>query len=191
MGATGDMMTFIRRTVLSIVIIAIPAFAAAESIYTSVKSDNCQDIKPPLDKLFESRGLDAEECNAPGGWRLFVASTDPRSWIELSYGKLLWSTAQPVVYDKKYRFGNFPNIDSDSGKVEWRLSQSKEPYALIFRVHAINDTSDKNLTRLFVIRITNNIPYFCGTAKTNAEARKLADSTQGCTQKLEQLLLPE
>lgn len=122
------------------------------------------------------------ECPAPKGWRLFKEydQEEIRSWIRLSYKDTIWTTINQVWGDEKYEFGHFPNVDSQS--VEWRVRKTGEPNALIFRVNAQEPIKSSDIiTRLFVISLTNNVPRFCGMAKTNEEARKIAEESTPCT----------
>src|SRR3989339_811011 len=162
------------------------------SVYTSVKPTDCHVPPPPLVTAYEARGLAVRECQAPKGWRLFVVSTDECSWLELSRDGLLWSTEEQVVY--RNNFGNFPNLGAD--KVEWCLSASGSPIALIFRISAQsptppdNATVIKSLSKLFVIRLDDGTPQFCGVVQTNKEARELADRVSPDAHPLSQLRQP-
>jgi hypothetical protein len=148
-----------------------------ESFYTSISPVNCHIPAPPVVNAYEVRGLTVQECPAPKGWRLFIASTDERSWPELSNDAHLWSTEEQVVY--RNDFGNFPNLGADM--VEWRVSASGRPCALIFRISAQapvppdSASITKTLSKLFVIRLADGTPRFCGVVQTNREARELAD----------------
>lgn len=154
-----------------------PEISGAESLYTSIKSGDCQKPSASIAAFYESRGLTAEECKAVEGWRLFVVSSDARSWLELARERTLWSTEDQVVH--RNEFGNFPNIGSE--KVEWRMTKTHSPASLIFRITAQDPANvDKNLSRLFVVGIKNNIPLLCGVVRTNKEARALAEDTSSC-----------
>lgn len=154
-----------------------PEISGAESLYTSIKSGDCQKPSASIAAFYESRGLTAEECKAVEGWRLFVVSSDARSWLELARERTLWSTEEQVVH--RNEFGNFPNIGSE--KVEWRMTKTHSPASLIFRITAQDPANvDKNLSRLFVVGIKNNIPLLCGVVRTNKEARALAEDTSSC-----------
>jgi hypothetical protein len=107
-----------------------------------------------------------------------------RSWIRLSHGNSIWTTVDQVWGDEKYEFGHFPNVDSS--QVEWRLTESGVANALIFRVNAQDpENSSSNLTRLFIISLTNNTPCFIGMVNTNEEAREMADKATICTSALD------
>lgn len=165
-----------------------PANSSDESLYTSVKEGDCRKLTTATAQFFESRGLSAEECDAPKGWRLFVVSSEERSWLELARDASLWSTEEQVVH--KNAFGHFPNIGAE--KVEWRLTSTRTPAALIFRIGAQNPQNiDKTLTRLFVLALKDSAPYFCGVAKTNEDARSMAENTVACSIPLPQLQLPK
>ncbi len=165
-----------------------PAMSGAESLYTSIKSGDCHKPSVSMVAFYESRGLTAEECKAAEGWRLFVVSSDARSWLELARDRTLWSSEEQVV--NRNEFGNFPNIGSE--KVEWQMTKANSPASLIFRIAAQDPAhTDKNLSRLFVIGIRNNTPHFCGVAKTNKEARALAEGTSPCSVDLQVKELPK
>ncbi|RII29601.1 MAG: nuclear transport factor 2 family protein [Geobacter sp.] len=161
------------------------------SVFTSLKNKDCKKIQS--DSMISALGSDAVvECPAPNGWRLFVEydHEEARSWIRLSFGGVIWSTLEQVWNDDKYEFGHFPNVNSP--KAEWRISTTGEPSALIFRVNAQNpENSSLRLTRLFVVSLTNHKPRFCGMAKTNEDARELADNATNCTPMLNKITLPK
>lgn len=108
----------------------------------------------------------------------------------MSYDKEIWSTVNQVWGDEKYKFGHFPNINDEHA--EWRISKSGEPKALIFRIYAQDpDKASTKLSRLFVIGLANHIPRFCGIAKTNEEAIKIADDARACVIILQKEYIPE
>lgn len=155
-----------------------PAISGAESLYTSIKSDDCKKPSASIVAFYEARGLTAEECKAPEGWRLFAVSSDARSWLELARDRTLWSSEEQVV--NRNEFGNFPNIGSE--KVEWQMTKTHSPASLIFRIAAQDPANvDKNLSRLFVIGFRDNTPHFCGMVKNNKEARALAEEKSSCS----------
>lgn len=153
-----------------------------KSQYTSIKSADCKKVAAPMAEAFHSRGLEAEECPAPKGWRLFVVSTNERSWLEIAYERSLWTTEEEVVYNNQ--FGHFPNIGAD--RIEWRVTKSGTPVALIFRIAAQDPDKPaigadaRTLSRLFVIGLAEGIPRFCGIAKSNQDARNMADNQATC-----------
>jgi hypothetical protein len=163
-----------------------PANSSEVSVYTSVKSGDCRKPSTAITAFYESRGLTAEECDAVKNWRLFVVSSDERSWLELARDTTLWSCEEQVVHQND--FGHFPNIGAE--KVEWRTTKPNAPTALIFRIAAQDPQhTDKNLTRLFVLGFRDNTPYFCGVAKTNQEARTLAENKDSCSTALQVMQL--
>lgn len=165
-----------------------PAMSGAESLYTSIKAGDCRKPSTSIVAFYESRGLTAEECKAADGWRLFVVSSDERSWLELARDRTLWSSEEQVV--NRNEFGNFPNIGSE--KVEWQMTKTNSPASLIFRITAQDPANiNKNLSRLFVIGIRDNTPHFCGAVKTNKEARALAEGTSSCSIDLQIKELPK
>lgn len=154
-----------------------------QSLYTSIKSTACSKPPAPTIAAYNARGLSAQECPAPKGWRLFAVSSDERSWLEIARDRSLWSTEEEVVY--RNEFGHFPNLGAE--RVEWRMKKPGTPSALIFRISAQDSNRPAsgpgamNLSRLFVISLANGAPRFCGTAKTNEEAKTLADNAKTCT----------
>lgn len=156
-----------------------PVLSSEESLFTSITSEDCHKPSTAISSHYEERGLTAEECPAAKDWRLFVVSSDERSWLELARDDhVLWSAEEQVVY--RNTFGYFPNIGAE--KVEWRMAKTKLPTTLIFRIAAQNpQQTDKNISRLFVIGFRNNTPFFCGVVKTNQEARVLAEQTAACS----------
>lgn len=167
------------------------AAQSLESLYTSIKSTACS--KPPASTVaaYDARGLSAQECPAPKGWRLFAVSSDERSWLEIARDHSLWTTEEEVVY--RNEFGHFPNLGAE--RVEWRMKKPGTPSALIFRISAqdpnrpASGPGATNLSRLFVISLANGAPRFCGTAKTNQEAKAIADNATTCNTALRELPL--
>ncbi len=157
------------------------------SKFTSIKSKDCKKIESH--NMILMFGNDSVfECPAPKDWRLFKEydREEVRSWISLSNGGSVWTTIDQVWGDEKYEFGNFPNIDSS--QVEWRTTEGGEPIALIFRVNAQNpEKSSSNLSRLFVISLSNNNPRMCGMVNTNEEARSMADNETTCITSLKKV----
>lgn len=163
-----------------------PANSGAQSLYTSIKSEDCQKPSASILAFYDSRGLTVEECKGVEDWRLFVVSSDARSWLELARERTLWSSEDQVV--NRNEFGNFPNIGSE--KVEWLMS-NHTPVSLIFRIAAQDpENVKKSLSRLFVIGFKNNTPQFCGVVKANTEARALAEKTSSCSTGLQVKDLP-
>lgn len=87
---------------------ATPAYVCAESIYTSLKEEECHVPSSAISAAYDAEGTTVQECPAPKGWRLFVISSDERSWRDIGRGFSVWSTERAVVHDNS--FGLFPNI---------------------------------------------------------------------------------
>lgn len=150
------------------------------SKFTSIESKNCSKLPKQIDTYFEKHGLYGDECKAPKGWRLFIVVGGDRSWVDIAHSNSLWTTEQEVMYKNDNFFGYFPNITSK--QVEWRINKNGIPSALIFRITAQNpEQVGTNESRLFVVSLKDGIPQFCGTAKTNEEARSIADNTASCS----------
>lgn len=165
------------------------------ALYTSIKAADCTEPSPPLAAAFEARGLSAQECPGANGWRLFVASSDERSWLELARGPSLWSSENEVVY--RNTFGEFPNVGAE--KVEWQLDDQGRPHYLIFRIAAQAPAGSEpaerpsrpsRLSRLFVLRLADEGPSFCGAARGNQEARQLTRDPARCKSALPGKPLP-
>ena len=75
-------------------------------MYTSVKSGDCRKPSKTIAAFYESRGLTAEECDAVKDWRLYLVSSDERSWLELTRDATLWSSEEQVVHQND--FWEFP-----------------------------------------------------------------------------------
>lgn len=152
------------------------------SVYSSTKSGTCAELTGKLTQVYEKRELDAGLCEGVKNWRVLIAVTDPRSWIELEQdNKTLWSLEQVALGPDA--IGNFPNMDAE--KVEWRVDKAGQPQAFIFRQSAQDrDNPDKEISRLYVVSLAGQEPQLCGMAKTNEEAHAMADKPDACTQKL-------
>lgn len=195
-GARWTVKSLCRRFLITVTLCLVGNWTSAdeqslESLYTSIKSTTCS--KPPssIAAAYDARGLSAQECPAPKGWRLFVVSSDERSWLEIARDHSLWSAEEEVVY--RNEFGHFPNLGAE--RVEWRTTKSGVLSALIFRISAqdpnrpASGPGAMNLSRLFVIGLASRTPRFCGTAKTNQEARVIADNATTCVTMLKERAL--
>jgi hypothetical protein len=150
---------------------------------TSILSKDCSKLPKQMSISLEKLGLYGDECPAPSEWRLYVIVGGDRSWVDIAHNESLWTTEQEVVYRKENFFGFFPNITSK--RVEWRINEKGTPSALIFPITAQNpEQPDTNITRFFVISLRDRVPFFCGTARTDDEARVIADKPAACTRVL-------
>lgn len=144
------------------------------NLYTSIDPDRCWSPEKQVVARYEAQGLEVQECKGTKGWKLLIASSDERSWVDLQDGEVIWSTENEVVYNNE--FGYFPNIGSRV--VEWIVTPENEPLSLIFRINAQSAKKGAPLyakvSRLFVISLRHHRPTFCGTASTNEEARSVA-----------------
>ncbi|MFO1434360.1 MAG: hypothetical protein U1F76_30480 [Candidatus Competibacteraceae bacterium] len=160
---------------------SISAFAQS-SDYTSLKINECKKPSKAVVKTYASQGLAVLECPGLGGYRLFLVSSEERSWIDIARGKGRWSSEKDVVY--QHQFGYFPNVAS-SALAEWRRNPAGQPVALIFRIAAQRPEADQNtpgslLSRLVVIRLDSKRPCVLGVVEDNESARTLADSARDC-----------
>ena len=169
--------------IISFLLLATSSLAgdtALSSRYTSIKESDCtKTISKPLSVYFDERGTSAVKCPSLKNWQPYLVSTNERSWIELGYGQSIWTTEGKVVYES---IGDFPNIGAD--KIEWRLTKSGEPTAMIFRITAQDPNNVGHISRLYVISLTEHRPCFCGVAKTNEKARIVADNPDACIEML-------
>ncbi|ACH39786.1 hypothetical protein Gbem_2782 [Citrifermentans bemidjiense Bem] len=181
-----------RRTKLAVVCalltIGVPASLGAESIYTSLKEEDCHNPPLAISAAYDADDLTVQECAAPKGWRLFVVSSEERSWVDISRGSFLWSTERAVVYENS--FGLFPNVGS--AVAEWMVAGDGRLSSLIFRISAqdpnlpVAGGNVRRVSRLLVIDLRDKEPTSCGLAKTNQEARNLAARGRLCREKLPQ-----
>jgi putative component of toxin-antitoxin plasmid stabilization module len=153
-----------------------------KSIYTSTKSKDCKlpaGIYKKMYPINDEYGYGAEECPGYKKFKIFTVYDDARAWLDISDGVNTWTTMDQVI---KGDFGHFPAVRE--GVAEWRVTKSGEAKALIFRVDA-QDTEviGKVHSRLYVVGFDNGVPKYCGKAKTNEEAVKMADKGN-CTVKL-------
>jgi hypothetical protein len=170
-----------------IFVVCVPACAAERtSLYTPLAATACS--APPTEsaRVDTTRDLRVEECPAPAPDRLFVVSSEARSWGDLRRNSLVWSTEQRVVYGQDVlALGHFPNVGG-SDVAEWRLDERGEPVALILRLRLVDAARDAaagaTVSRLLVIGLSTNVACDLGLATGNEEARRLADAPSAtCT----------
>lgn len=160
--------------VAALAVAALATGAHADgSVFTSTEGVKCwspRDVEPG----YRERDLAVQECPGMGGYRLFVVSSDARSWIDLWRADgAFWSSEEVVVYERP--IGHFPNV-AGSNVVEWRRYADGTPYALIFRIRAQDsDATNRKVTRLYVVSLRPSGITLAGRARTNEEARHLAD----------------
>ena len=148
--------------------------AIAEAIETRIDQQGCWAPDPGTVAAYTRRGLGVQECPAPTGYRLFLVSSDARSWVDVQLAEsgTTWSGEHSVVYDSP--IGNFPNVAGDT--VEWRL-QSGRAKALIFKVVAQDRAEpSRPLSALYVVALGSERIWSVGRVATIGEARRLADS---------------
>ena len=180
-----NLLTQINYARLLVVILACSAtnaLAEGHSEYSPLIQEACFASDASVLERYQSQQLWVQECPMRFGYRVFVVSSDSRSWLELEKSGQFWSSEQAIVY--QHAIGQFPNI-ADNAQAEWRLDSSNQPTALIFRVNALNpdvSAQDANakLSRLYVFRLGSQYPCFLGVATDNQTARNLADSGQQC-----------
>lgn len=150
--------------------------------YTSFKHKDCWKPKGYLAGHFDFDDH-SRECPGINGWRLFYVTDSEHSWLEIAKGKRLWSTENEVSGSGVYNFGQMQDL-GNLARLEWRLKHNATPAALIFQVQATDPNSTltklRILYRFYVIGLTKGIPQFCGSFKTKAEARKVADNPASC-----------
>ncbi len=158
-----------------------------ESSYVSLADDNC--FQPPGDTrhLYSNRGLGVVECRMKNmAMRLFVVSSEARSWIDIAVGDKLWSTEDPIVYAPENQFGFFPNVGVTP--VEFVVTRKQVPVGLIFRVTAQDpnqqEQGSSNISRLFVFGFRKEGVCFLGLADNNVAARSFLQTDVICRQLL-------
>lgn len=156
-----------------------------ESSYVSLADDNC--FRPPSNTqhIYTSRGLGVVECRVKNtAIRLFVVSSEERTWIDIGVGEKLWSTEDPIVYTQENQFGYFPNVGATP--VELAVDQKQVPVGLIFRVTAQDPNQQKqgssNISRLFVFGFRKEVVCFLGLADNNIAARSFLKKDAICRQ---------
>lgn len=181
---------------LALVLVALawslPAPARSTILYTSVGLEVCAS-PAQTPSVYARRDLYAQRCpGTPPGWRLYVVSSQARSWLDLWHGDAIWSLENSVVYD--HPIGDFPNIGG-AAVVEWHLDSQGRPLALIFRVTALEsptqgtDVEPRRLSRLYVVRLAPR-PCLLGVVTDNREAREMVAAGDACAKPLAPLLRP-
>lgn len=162
--------------------------SVAGTIYTSTEESQCTAPPKDVQALYNGRGPDVQECKGVNGWRLFLAYTNERSWIDLKHEDQMWTTEEEVIQENA--FGNFPNVSSP---VEWD-TVGGQPSSMIFRVNAQDrgpgGAMRESILRYFVVRLKQGEATFCGLAKTKEKARALAASSK-CDKQLKKLAVPK
>ena len=164
------------------------AYSQSRTEYISLKPDSCKAPDDAFYDYYSSRGLIVSECSTKAKvesmpLRLFIVSTDERSWIDLVIGNTIWSSEEEIVYEKENQFGYFPNVGN--APAELRTSAAGA-LGLIFRVTAQNpnqqlsDSSFSSVSQLFVFSFRNHEICFLGLTRNNATARNLLDSDAAC-----------
>ena len=173
--------------VAAVGVLVSPLVGAGEitSLYTPLGLGACAVPPAEIARSYEGRDLAVEECPAPAPYRLFVVSSDARSWVDLRRNDLDWSSEQRVVYGRDVlALGHFPNV-STSGVAEWRLDEKGIPLALIVRLRLVDPGGDATqgatISRLLVVGLSADSFCDLGLAKSNEEARQLADMAATCT----------
>jgi hypothetical protein len=174
----------------------LPACAAEKtSLYTPLAATDCDPPPPEIARVYAARDLRVEECQAPPPYRLFIVSSDARSWVDLRRNNVIWSTEQRVVYGQDVlALGHFPNIGG-SDAAEWRLNKKGEPVALIVRLRLVDPARDATagatVSRLMVIGLSEDRACDQGLAAGNEEARRLADAAPAtCATSLPRMVSP-
>lgn len=106
------------------------------------------------------------------GYRLFLVSSEERSWLDIRGRDANWSAEQVVVYD--HPIGNFPNVGGTK-VVEWQRCPGDRNWTLTFRVRAQSaDNANHSVSALYVVALGGGDIALAGRATTNAQARKVA-----------------
>ena len=169
--------TFLVAVSFLSLFLAAPSLWAASSVYTSVEEKKCKMLQD------SSKDPEAEidyftmSCPGRDGYEIIVDGGDARSWLVIKKkGKEIYDMR---VDEFNNAPGGFPYV---GGKVlEWCYSDAKKLTALIIRITGQGpDSSNKEVSKLFVIRHQDGKFCFLGSDPTNEGARKLADSPQAC-----------
>ena len=71
------------------------------------------------------------------------------------------------------------------------MTNKDNPIAMIFSITAQDSNNDGHIARLYVTGIKNDSPCFCGIAKTDGEARIIAENQEACIEMLPKKQLPK
>ena len=167
-----------KRAVIFALLISVCVALAGErpvSKFTStaqksaVKFHREKDDPSEFDGLF--RGL--------GGYDLVFLGGDERSWINIKFGKSVIDLREATM-ELGVGIGFFPHKANDT--VEWRGVETKGqfvPYAVIYRIVAVDENGKRGKTRLVVIKLDKERSRIIGHAdepNAEAEAERIADS---------------
>jgi hypothetical protein len=117
-----------------------------------------------------------------GGYDLAFVGGDERSWINIKFGKSVVDLREATM-DLGVGIGFFPHKANDT--VEWRGVErdgSFVPYAVIYRIVAVDEKGKRGKTRLVVIKLNKERSRIVGHAdepNAQAEAERIADSAEG------------
>lgn len=158
------------------------------SQYVSLQEKSCKKLSGFLNQHYISRDLVAIECPAnvtvqSVPLRLFIVSSEGRSWIDLALGDTIWSSEDEVVSEKENQFGYFPNIGNTPAEI--RINQTQTT-GLIVRITAQNpeprlsNLGASNTSRLFVFGFRDSGVCLIDLVRDNKMARDLLDSGVDC-----------
>ncbi|MBX3639196.1 MAG: hypothetical protein KF888_01615 [Nitrosomonas sp.] len=168
------------------------ASANESSLYVPIDASACNIPVDGMHARYSDHDLSVIECPANINLhalplRLFIVSTEERSWIDLMLGNTLWSSEDEVVYEKDNQFGHFPNIGKTPVEIRTR---NHNAIGVIFRVKALafeNDAQkphESRVSRLFVLGFRKSGLCFLGLTHENSTARHLLDSRTECIRML-------
>jgi hypothetical protein len=169
--------------------------AKRTSLYAPLAPNSCVAPPPEILRIYAERDLGVEECPAPSPYRLFVVSSDTRSWVDLVRNNVIWSTEERIVYAQDVlALGHFPNVGG-SDMAEWRLNKKGEPVAVIVRLRLVDPaqiaSEGATVSRLVVIGLSEDAACDLGLAASNEEARQLADAAPAtCAASLPRIVPP-
>lgn len=156
--AIGTIATVLGSCAL--LLATMPAFGAAESAYTPLVLDKCDNITPPA---FAEHGV-VFRCKGYGGMAVRVAEGDLRMFV--SYGD--------GAKDQTAAGQTLPMFNTIGETLEWRVEDGK-PFATILRYHWDSDGLGGGST-LVVTKLGNtnacHVAYV--RAEENPDANKLA-----------------
>ena len=145
--------------------------AAAEptSAYTSLNQKTCKTI----DKAKDGDGeWTISRCGGRHGWQVFIDYDDARDQLRLARS------------GKEFRLNHgVATFNSLGPRIEWRMAAAGAPaYALIYRVRWKDQATNKQRSRLVVVRLSKAGACRMGSVDShmtemNRRARRLADNS--------------
>ena len=145
---------------------------------TSLDAAACKPL-PPADRARFDADVGVQECEGVDGWRVFLVSSDERSWLQFERGGMTWSAEQAIVYDEP--IGLFPGVDDAAG-LQWRVTSRGAAVAVIVPVTAQRDVeTTARASQRLIVRLGASGICLLGRAESDREAVAVADGPGRCT----------